>query len=172
MKKTPITGRIPEDMARQIRDRAEAAGKSKTAILEEALESYFEGRQKGERITEGSPAVSLETVDLIRAVIREEVREALGPFRDAIQKNGRDTSVIHGRKEAPKRPKAPDPVSPGKLEEAADLVARVMQIKEAEGLTIREACRMAGTSWSTFQRRKKSLKAQEKDREEEEEAKT
>lgn len=74
--------------------------------------------------------------------------------------------------EAPKRPKAPDPVSPGKLEEAADLVARVMQIKEAEGLTIREACRMAGTSWSTFQRRKKSLKAQEKDREEEEEAKT
>lgn len=160
----------------------QAAGRTKTEIIEAALEKYFEGRQagqEGDRIIGEAPNVSPETLDSIRDVIRGELREALGPFLAVIQKNGSDTPVIQGRKAASKRPKAPDfggsgSLAPEKLESAAYLVARVMQIKEAEGLTIREACKKAGTSWPTFSRKRKALEEQEKDREEEdkEEAKT
>lgn len=115
-KKTPLTARIRPDLARQLKEQAEAEGKSKTEILEQALEKAF--KEGGERITEGKRAVSPENVDLIRDVIREELREALEPFKDAIQKNGRDTSVIHGRKEGPKKPKTPKPGRPGGMNPA------------------------------------------------------
>lgn len=46
---------------------------------------------------------------------------------------------------------------PSQTEEACDLVKRVTEIQKKEGCGIREACSRAGTSWSTFYRKRKLL---------------
>lgn len=72
--KVPLTARIRPDLAELI-EHMQAKGKSKTEILESALDIYFETGVQDQGVI---------TPDLIRSILREEIKALRC-----------DTSVIH-----------------------------------------------------------------------------
>lgn len=74
--KVPLTARIRPDLAVQI-EHMQAKGKSKTEILEKALDLYFENNVQDQGVI---------TPDLIRSIFREEI-QSLRCDTSVIQEN-------------------------------------------------------------------------------------